>query len=103
MLRLNPRQRDVLIEKMPDVANLVGASTFLGQLLTDRPFSIRLGDSRNCYVDAALGADSGARGEKAMTAANFITLFGMVAFFGIIVLLDWLSRREDRQSHRRAQ
>lgn len=42
MLRLNPRQRDVLIEKMPDVANLVGASTFLGQLLTDRPFSIGL-------------------------------------------------------------
>lgn len=38
-----------------------------------------------------------------MTAANFITLFGMVAFFGIIVLLDWLSRRKDRQSHHRAQ
>jgi hypothetical protein len=38
-----------------------------------------------------------------MTAANFITLFGMVAFFGIIVLLDWLSRRRDRQSRHRAQ
>ncbi len=37
-----------------------------------------------------------------MTAANFITLFGMVAFFGIIVLLDWLSRRKDRQSRHRA-
>ena len=42
MLRLNRRQREVLIEKMPDVANLVAASTFLGQLLTDRPFSLRL-------------------------------------------------------------
>jgi len=42
MLRLNRRQREVLIEKMPDVANLVAASTFLGQLLTDRPFSVRL-------------------------------------------------------------
>ena len=42
MLRLNRRQREVLIEKMPDVANLVVASTFLGQLLTDRAFSIRL-------------------------------------------------------------
>ena len=42
MLRLNRRQRDVLVEKMPDVANLVAASTFLGQLLTDPPFSIRL-------------------------------------------------------------
>jgi hypothetical protein len=37
-----------------------------------------------------------------MTAANFITLFGMVAFFGIIVLLDWLSRRKDRQSRHHA-
>jgi len=42
MLRLNLRQREVLIEKMPDVANLIAASTFLGQLLTDRPFSIGL-------------------------------------------------------------
>jgi len=42
MLRLNPRQREVLVEKMPDVANLVAASTFLGQFLTDRPFSVRL-------------------------------------------------------------
>ena len=37
-----------------------------------------------------------------MTPANFIIPFGMVAFFGIIVLLDWLSRRKDRQSHHRA-
>ena len=37
-----------------------------------------------------------------MTAANFITLFGIVAFFGIIVVLDWLSRRRDRQSRHRA-
>ena len=42
MLRLNRRQREVLIEKMPDVANLVAAFTFLGQLLTDPPFSLRL-------------------------------------------------------------
>jgi phosphatidylglycerophosphate synthase len=36
-----------------------------------------------------------------MTAANFITLFGVVAvtFFGVIVLLDWLGRRKHRQTH----
>jgi hypothetical protein len=39
MLRLKLRQRDLLIEKLPDVANLTAASTFFGQLLTDRPFS----------------------------------------------------------------
>ena len=29
----------MLVEKLPDLANLILASTFLGQLLTDRPFS----------------------------------------------------------------
>ena len=33
---------DVLIEKVPDVANLTLASTFLGQFLSDRPFSVAL-------------------------------------------------------------
>jgi len=42
MLRLRPRQREVLVEKLPDVANLVAASTFFGQFLTDRPFSVSL-------------------------------------------------------------
>jgi len=36
-----------------------------------------------------------------MTAANFIASFGMAAFFGVIVLLDWLGRRKDRRSHNR--
>ena len=39
MLRLNRKQREVLIDKLPDVANLVAASTFFGQFLADRPFS----------------------------------------------------------------
>lgn len=39
MLRLTPRRRTMLTEKLPDLANLILASTFLGQLLTDRPFS----------------------------------------------------------------
>ena len=39
MLRLNFRRREVLIDKMPDVANLAAGSMFLGQFLTERPFS----------------------------------------------------------------
>jgi hypothetical protein len=42
MLRLTPRRRAMLSEKVPDLANLVFASTFLGQFLTDRPFSVVL-------------------------------------------------------------
>ena len=42
MLRLTSRQRTMLIEKVPDVANLTAASTFLGQFLSDRPFSVTL-------------------------------------------------------------
>ena len=43
MLRLKPRQREVLIEKVPDAANLAAGSMFFGQFLTDRPFSVVLG------------------------------------------------------------
>lgn len=42
MLRLTPRRRGMLVEKVPDLANLILASTFLGQFLMDRPFSIGL-------------------------------------------------------------
>jgi hypothetical protein len=42
MLRLNRKQREVLLDKLPDVANLVTASRFLGQFLADRPFSLAL-------------------------------------------------------------
>jgi hypothetical protein len=42
MLRLTARQRSMLIEKVPDVANLILASTFLGQLLMERPVSVLL-------------------------------------------------------------
>jgi hypothetical protein len=31
-----------------------------------------------------------------------VMFFSMVAFFGIIVLLDWLGTRKDRQSRNRA-
>ena len=42
MVRLTARQREALIEKMPDAANLVAGSMFFGQFLTDRPFSVGL-------------------------------------------------------------
>ena len=31
-----------------------------------------------------------------------VMFYSMVAFFGIIVLIDWLGRRKDRQSRNRA-
>ena len=42
MLLLNRAQRAMLVDKMPDVANLaIGALSF-GQFLADRPFSFTL-------------------------------------------------------------
>ena len=42
MLLLNRAQRTVLVDKVPDVANLaIGALSF-GQFLADRPFSFTL-------------------------------------------------------------
>jgi hypothetical protein len=42
MLRLKSHQRQVLADKVPDVANLVIGALFLGQFLSDRPFSLTL-------------------------------------------------------------
>jgi hypothetical protein len=33
-----------------------------------------------------------------MMAGYFVLLYGMVTFFAIIALLDWLGRRKERQS-----
>jgi len=43
MLRFNPRQRELFVDKIPDVANVAAASMFFGQFLSDRPFSVWLG------------------------------------------------------------
>jgi hypothetical protein len=43
MLRLKPRQRELFVDKMPDVANVAAASMFFAQFLNDRPFSVWLG------------------------------------------------------------
>ena len=42
MLRLKTGQRQMLVDKFPDVANLVVAALFLGQFLSERPFSLIL-------------------------------------------------------------
>jgi hypothetical protein len=42
MVRLGQRQREILIEKAPDMANALAVSTLVGQFLTDRPYSITL-------------------------------------------------------------
>ncbi len=39
-LTLRPRQRAVLLEKMPDVANLAIGALMFGQFLGDKPFSL---------------------------------------------------------------
>lgn len=42
MLLLNQTQRAMLIDKVPDVANLAVGALFFGQFLGDRPFSFTL-------------------------------------------------------------
>ena len=39
MLRLNARQRTVLLEKVPDVANLAIGALLFGQFVGGQPFS----------------------------------------------------------------
>lgn len=39
MLRLKPRQRAVMVEKLPDLANLVAGVVVLGQFVGEEPAS----------------------------------------------------------------
>lgn len=40
MLRLKRRQRDVIFDKLPDLANLIAGALILGQFLSGDPFSL---------------------------------------------------------------
>jgi hypothetical protein len=42
MLELRTKQRAVLIDKLPDVANIGAGALVFGQVLGDQPFSARL-------------------------------------------------------------
>ena len=42
MIVLNRRQRAVLSDKLPDVANVAAGALVFGQFLGGRPFSLRL-------------------------------------------------------------
>lgn len=42
MVEFKPRQRDVLTDKLPDVANLAAGALIFGQFIGDRAFSLRV-------------------------------------------------------------
>ncbi len=42
MLELNREQRRVLVDKLPDAANVAAGALVFGQLLSDHPFSLGL-------------------------------------------------------------
>ena len=77
---------------------------FLGQFLTERPFSVVLAVAGVAGWIASLGihAAYSALGEDNQMTGMLVMFYSMVAFFGIITLLDWLGRRKDRQSRNRA-
>lgn len=39
MLRLKPRQREAVIEKLPDLANIIAGALIFGQFVAGQPFS----------------------------------------------------------------
>lgn len=42
MVELNEAQREVLVDKLPDVANIAAGALFFGQFLGEHIFSFRL-------------------------------------------------------------
>ena len=43
MLELNDEQRRIIVDKVPDMANVAAGAMVFGQFLADRPFSLMLG------------------------------------------------------------
>lgn len=43
MLRLTRRRREVLVDKVPDTANVALAALVFGQFLGERPYSLAVG------------------------------------------------------------
>jgi hypothetical protein len=42
MLRLKPKQRTVIVEKLPDLANIIAGVLVIGQFVGERPASLWL-------------------------------------------------------------
>jgi hypothetical protein len=42
MLRLKRRQREIIVEKLPDLANMTAGALVVGQFIGERPFSFWL-------------------------------------------------------------
>jgi hypothetical protein len=79
MLRLKPRQQNLLIQKVPDVA-------------ADRPAILARGcvdGSRSFDIVVELCAGCSPGGLK--VTGFLVAAYTLVAFFGVIILLDWLA------------
>jgi hypothetical protein len=75
MLELRTRQREILIDKLPDVANLAAGALVFGQFIGSETFS--------------------------PSTASVDILFGGIALFaGTITLYDYISRRVNRRAHK---
>lgn len=97
MLRLDQSRRNALSEPLRDLANLVVGALTVGQFVGEQPPSVRL------ILFGAFGWlflvvwGIFRAGEATMVNA-LILIYTIVIMSGIIVLLDWLDRRKDRQS-----
>jgi hypothetical protein len=96
MLRLNRRQRDVLADQVPEVANIIMGRC---RRVRDRGFQRVAGRTRRRIQLLGLGVDVRIVGHEDTKMTSALLLFGsVVAFAWIIGLLDWLARRRDRKS-----
>lgn len=97
MLRLSQNRRAALSETLRDLANLVLGALTVGQFVGEQPPSVVL-ILFGAFSWVFLVAWGYFWQEAAAMVNALILIYTIVVISGIVVLLDWLDRRKDRQS-----
>ncbi len=102
MLGLTERQREALIEKLPDAGNLAAGSIVVGPVPRQEAFFDRTRDYGRRHLVALLGLDVRTGARRKTMIGVYIILGTMGAFAIIVAAIDLLGRRNERRSRDRA-
>ena len=96
MVRFTQEQRQMLIDKLSDAANLALGALVFGQFLGDRPFSGEGSHTRHRHVVVLLVCSLDWRRTGTMTGL-YIIFGGMMLFAIAMAGYDYLTRRRPRR------
>lgn len=102
MLRFSKEQRVLLVEKLPDLAQVAVGALVFGQFLGERPFLYTVAAAGYVvwYCPDVVRTLSCWREVRSMELNLFILLGMPTLTVAGVVFLDWRTRRHDRRTHR---